>query len=148
MAEPASASSTLTAKAYCVDQVQASVTSNVTGIAAMLLEVRDNNDPVPLGGNESYDITVTNQGTEPNENVALTITLPPNMRYVNSSGAGVARVRGDTVSIQIGRIDAGMAARVALITQAVAAGDVRLKVQMTSDSLETPVLEEESTRLY
>ena len=64
-------SNTAGASAYCADAVTAWARTSVEGIAAILLEVIDVSDPIELGDSETYQITVTNQGSAPDTNIVI-----------------------------------------------------------------------------
>jgi uncharacterized repeat protein (TIGR01451 family) len=82
------------AQGLCVaDAATASATTAVTGLAAILLEVVDTQDPVPVGQQEIYRIRVTNQGTVPDTNIRLRVNLPAEMTLV-SSAPGAAQAQG------------------------------------------------------
>ncbi len=63
------------AAATCADAVTASASTSVEGIAAVLLEVIDLADPIEVGGEETYVITATNQGSVADTNVQITVVL-------------------------------------------------------------------------
>ncbi|HEY0685361.1 MAG TPA: SdrD B-like domain-containing protein [Steroidobacter sp.] len=45
-------------------------------------------DPVTAGGNVTYTLSVQNLGPDPSQTLQIVDTLPPNVSYVSSSGAG------------------------------------------------------------
>jgi uncharacterized repeat protein (TIGR01451 family) len=73
--------------ATCAESVKASAKTDVMGIAAILLEVVDVSDPIEVGKNETYVITVTNQGSAPDTDIVVKCKLEEGMQYVTSSGA-------------------------------------------------------------
>lgn len=75
----------VSAKAYCAE-ADAETTTEVVGIPAILLEVVDNDDPIEVGANETYDIIVINQGSAEGTNIAITCTIPPQQEYVSADG--------------------------------------------------------------
>jgi hypothetical protein len=66
---------TATVTAVCANTVTATAETTVYGIAAVLLEVIDTDDPVRVGGQTTYLITATNQGSSPNTNVQITAAV-------------------------------------------------------------------------
>ena len=140
---------TALAKAYCADPVKASVTTKVEGIPAVLLEVIDEQDPIEVGGDVIYRITVTNQGSAPGTNIKIVVTLEPQQQYVSSQGATRGTARGKTVTFApLASLAPKAKAVWTLRAKAVDAGDVRLKVSMTTDQIGRPVEETEATNLY
>ena len=139
---------TVRATATCTE-ASAEATTEVVGIAAILLEVVDVMDPVAVGNNETYEITVTNQGSTDDKNIQIVCIVPGEMEYVSSQGPTTATVDGQTVKFApIGSLAPKDRAVYKVTTKGVKAGDVRFKVEMTSDMLRTPVNETESTNVY
>jgi uncharacterized repeat protein (TIGR01451 family) len=64
------------ATAYCAKDT-AAVQTRILGIPGTLLEVIDIADPIQIGDNVTYEITVTNQGTDPNTDVKIVVELNP-----------------------------------------------------------------------
>jgi len=62
-------------RARCADPVSVTTETVVEGIAAILLEVIDVEDPIELGSYETYFITTTCQGTSDSTNVHITCEL-------------------------------------------------------------------------
>lgn len=137
------------AEAYCAEAVTASVETVVAGIPALLLEVIDVEDPIALGDEEQYRITVTNQGSAAATNVQIVCTLEDTMEYVSSAGATDGRLRGQEVTFSpLARLAPGDEAEWHVTVRAVRAGDVRFTVRMTGETLTRPVQETESTTFY
>ena len=97
---------TVTANAYCADRVQQSPSSTVENVAAILLELVDTNDPVPVGQNEVYEIRITNQGSKQDSNVVLTMTLPEGLNFVSGGGDATANAQDKTVTFNVGNLAA------------------------------------------
>jgi len=140
---------TATAKAECASDVSATASTAVKGIAAILLEVIDIDDPIELGNNETYVITVTNQGTSAGTNIKIVCTLEENVEYTSASGPTTANVKDGVVTFgPLPKLAPRAKAIWRVIVKAVKPGDVRFKVTMTSDQLRRPVEETESTEMY
>ena len=140
---------TAIASAICAEGVRASAKTSVAGIPAVLLEVIDVTDPVEVGGQTTYVIVTTNQGSAPDTNISIVCTLEDNEQYVSSSGATRATAAGKTVTFAPLRSLAPKAkATWRVVIKAVKAGDVRFTVVMNTDQLTRPVQETESTHLY
>ncbi len=139
---------TATATAYCAES-SATAPFDVEGVAAILLEVIDVEDPIEVGANETYVITVTNQGSAEDKNIVITCTLPPEMDYVSSDGPTKATVTGKTVKFAP---FASLAPKAKIVFKVVAKGikegDLRFKTSMTSDMIDSPIEETESTHVY
>ncbi|MDT7042279.1 hypothetical protein [Candidatus Nitronereus thalassa] len=129
---------------------RAEVCTSVEGVAALLLEVTDSPDPVEIGTQTSYSILVTNQGTANATNIKIAATIPDGMEYVSSSGS-TARlvVLGKLVDFDpIPTLRPKENLVFTVTVKGVQPGDLRFRVEMNADQLTSPVLEEESTKLY
>jgi uncharacterized repeat protein (TIGR01451 family) len=128
---------------------KADVGVHVEGIAALLLEVVDLDDPVEVGGETSYEIRVVNQGTAPSTGLQIVATVPAEMAVRGATGPTPYRIQGQQVVFEpMSRLaaHADTVYRVKVLAQK--PGDLRFKVQLTSEQLRAPVIEEESTRAY
>jgi len=138
-----------TVKGICAEAQTDSCQTEVLGIAAILLEVIDISDPVEVGQNETYVITATNQGTADDTNVKIVCTLEDMAQFVSCEGATRGVSQGKAVTFApLPRLVPKARATWKVVVKAVKEGDSRFKVSMTSDILERPVEETESTNLY
>ena len=137
-----------TAVAICAE-ASGSATTKIEGIPAVLLETIDVEDPIEVGANETYVITVTNQGSSEGTNVVVVCTLPPEEEYVSADGPTRASVDGKKVSFApLPSLDPKAKAVYRVVVRGTRAGDVRFKVTMTSDQAVIAVEETESTHIY
>lgn len=147
---PGMLKNTASAKAYCASAVAADASTQVQGIPAILLEVIDLDDPIEVGSDEVYVITVTNQGSAMDTGIRLTVTLPDEQRFINVTGPTSASASGNVVTIApLASLAPKAKAEWRVKVKAVGEGNIRLKVQMMSDQLSGPPVEEtESTNQY
>ncbi len=123
--------------------------TEVLGVAALLLEVVDADDPVEVGSDSRYNIIVRNQGTLPATNVRIVATVPAELAVVRVQGPADHKKEGQKVSFDALTIPANSDAVYRIFVRAVKAGDVRFRAEMTADQLPAGrVLEEESTNVY
>ena len=121
----------------------------VEGVAALVFQVVDRNDPVEVGGEVVYDIQVSNQGSKAAENVQLQAILPPEMKPLAAEGASRYDVAGQQVSFQpLARLAPRSEATFQVRAQALRAGDAKISVQIKSSDMTTPVVKEEATRIF
>jgi len=146
---------TAKAEAVCADAVSASATTQVLGIPAILLEVIDLEDPIPVGETVTYEVTATNQGSAVGTNIKIVVTLEENAQYVSSEMCCDPRLRSgtlqgtDTIEFPpLPELAPKAKAKWKVVVKAVKSGDVRLAVAMTEDQLGRPVKETEATRFY
>ncbi|MCS7237684.1 MAG: hypothetical protein NZ899_05370 [Thermoguttaceae bacterium] len=137
------------AEAERAGPAQASLPIEVEGIAALQFQVADRQDPVALGGETVYEIRLTNAGSKKAAAVRVTIQLPPGLRplaaeapvrYVADSG----RITFDPLP----ELQPKAEVVYTLSAQAIRAGDQRIRVEVTSDELRTPLAKEENTHVY
>lgn len=129
---------------------QADTCTEFVGVAALLLEVVDTDDPVELGAETSYVILVRNQGTLAATNIRLTATVPTQMGVVRVVGPTDNRKDGQKIVFEPLTLAPGTDGRYQVFVKALEPGDVRFRVEMTADQLTSglPVVEEESTTIY
>ncbi len=137
-----------TVSAICAKNSAKAVTA-VQGIPAILLECVDEADPIEIGAQETYTITVTNQGTAADTNIVIKCTLPGEQEFVSASSPTKETVEGQVVTFAPLKSLAPKAkATYKVVVKALKAGDVRFTVSLKSDQLKTPVGETESTNIY
>ncbi len=133
----------------CAKQVTSACQTRVIGIPAILLEVVDVDDPVEVGKQTTYIITVTNQGTAPGTNIKVGADIPAESAYVSATGPSPATAVGKRVTFgPIPSLAPKQKAEWRMIVTATAPGDARLGVDMSSDQFTAPVRETESTNHY
>ncbi len=140
---------TATANAKCAEAVTSLSKTKVAGIAAILLEVVDSPDPIEVGQNVVYTVSVTNQGSAADTAIRINCMLEKGMEYVSSEGPTKA-------TVEEGKISFGALASIApkgtavwkVTVKASEAGDMRFKATMNSDQLSRPVEETEATKFY
>lgn len=139
---------TVRAEAQCTEAT-ASVSTEVAGIPAILLEVVDLEDPIEVGSNETYLIVVTNQGSATGTNIRVTCTVPDEQEYVSGTGPSQASVSGKKVTFApLATLAAKAKATYRVVVKGTKAGDVRFAVELISDQMTSPVNETESTHQY
>ena len=127
---------------------QDTIMTEVITLPALLLELVDKQDPMQVGSNEVYTIVVLNQGQGDDKNVKIVCRLPEGFEYVESAGPTKANVDGQTITFDPLEIFAPKRKVTYTVTaKVVKPGDVRTKVDLSSDYLKTPVTETEPTRL-
>lgn len=138
-----------TVRADCAEAVTASAQTEVRTIAALAMQVTDNEDPVRVGEATTYRIVVKNGGSGADQNIKVVATLPPQVKLVQTTGPTPGTADGSKVTFApLNRLDAGQTVSWLVEVRGEEAGDVRFRVEMTSESLTVPVIETQSTRLY
>ena len=121
----------------------------IEGIAAILFEITDTNDPIETSGETTYDIRIVNQGSKAAGNVQLVVQLPPEMRFVAAEGPTRQIVDGSRVAFEpIARLAPKANTTYRVRVQGLKPGDLRIRAQLLTDEIRVPVTKEESTRVY
>ena len=139
----------LSARAYCA-ATTAEVVTQVRGIPAILLEMVDTHDPVPIGGQETYVVTITNQGSASDSNIKLVCQLPEGFTFIATDGPTDATNVGREITFAALRhLAPGQRVVYRIMARAESLpGDKRFKVKITTDQITAPVQESEATRTY
>jgi uncharacterized repeat protein (TIGR01451 family) len=138
-----------TVSCVCGKAVNSSCQTRVVGIPAILLEVIDIEDPVEVGKQTTYVITVTNQGTAPGTNIQVAADVPALSSYVSATGPTPATVAGKRVTFgAVASLGPKQQVEWRMVVTATAPGDARLAVELKSDQFKEPIRETESTNHY
>lgn len=128
---------------------QAEACTEFKGVSALLTELIDTEDPVEVGGNTSYVVTIFNQGSKPVTHLVVVADVPAQETLVSANGPSPNRRDGAKLVFDPTTLQPQATARYTISVKAVAPGDVRFRLDVTADQLTGgPVLEEESTTLY
>jgi uncharacterized repeat protein (TIGR01451 family) len=121
----------------------------VEGIAALLFSVADVTDPIEVGGTTAYEIRVKNQGSKAASNVRFEALIPEGMKAISGDGPTHYRLEGQQVTFEpLAHLEPQGESIYRIHVEGIRSGDQRFHVQMTSDETTTPVVKEESTRVY
>ncbi|HEX5137208.1 MAG TPA: hypothetical protein VFY93_09560 [Planctomycetota bacterium] len=122
------------------------------GVAALSLEVVDNEDPIAVGSEVTYTITVRNQGSAPARNVRVECASEDGMALVGADGATKREGSGEPAKsfafVSLDALAPGQTATWWVKVKAEKAGDVRFRASVTSGDMERPVGETEATKFY
>src|SRR6476620_3962555 len=115
------------------------------GDADLALSKTDSPDPVVVGNNVTYTITVTNPAasTGPATNVVVTDNLPGDVDFVSATG-GVCQHNANTVTCDLGQVNAGSSAVVTIVVKTKKDGTLSNTASVTSTPDEDPVLSNNS----
>jgi uncharacterized repeat protein (TIGR01451 family) len=129
------------------DQVKQQIL--VEGLAAIMFEVRDLEDPIEVGGETGYEIRVVNQGTKAATNVQVAVHLPPGMQIVSAEGETQHGTRGGALMFEpLPQLSPKADTLYRVRVQGLQAGDQRVTVEVNTDDLAQPIRREESTRVF
>jgi len=121
----------------------------VEGLAAIMFEVRDAEDPIEVGGETTYEIRVFNQGSKAATNVQVLVTLPPGIEALSASGESRHTVQaGGVVFEPLAQLAPKTDTVYRIQVRGVQPGDQRVTVQVSTDDISQPIRREESTRVF
>jgi len=147
--QPGSLSLAPTVQGTCAPRAQSTCLTRVEAVSGILVEVIDLVDPVEVGQEVNYVITVTNQGLLTGSNIRILCSLPASQEYLSSTGPTTARVvDGKLVLEALPSLEGKAVASWQVLVKALSADDARFNVELRSDQFERPILEMEATRQY
>jgi uncharacterized repeat protein (TIGR01451 family) len=121
----------------------------IDGLAAIMFEVRDLEDPIEVGRETGYEIRVVNQGTKAATNVQVAVKLPAGMQLVSAEGETQhAERQGAIIFEPLAQLAAKADTVYRVRVQGTAAGDQRVTVEVNTDDLAQPIRREESTLVF
>jgi uncharacterized repeat protein (TIGR01451 family) len=121
----------------------------IEGLAAIMFEVRDAEDPIEVGGETNYEIRVVNQGSKAATNVQVVVSLPPGIEALSASGETRHTVQaGGVVFEPLAQLAPKTDTVYRIQAKGVQPGDQRVTVQVNTDDISQPIRREESTRVF
>ena len=121
----------------------------VEGIAEVFFAVVDVDDPIEVGEQTTYEVRVVNQGSKAATNVRLAAYLPRELQFVAAEGpVRHADEPGRVVFEPLPRLAPKADTTYRIRVQGSQPGDLRLRVELSTDEVSQPVSKEESTRVY
>jgi uncharacterized repeat protein (TIGR01451 family) len=121
----------------------------VESTAELQFTVADSADPIEVGTDTTYRITLTNRGSNAATNIRLAVGLPPQLKPLGGDGPTRVAIQGQQVSVDaLARLGPGEEALYKLKVQGLQEGPQRIQVQLVTDETPVPVTREEITRVY
>lgn len=130
-------------------RAESELVTRVEGVAALLVELVDTEDPVEAGGETSYEVRITNTGSKTETDIKLVATVPDGMQFKNCQGPVRYREEGKTIVFEtLDKLAPRADAIFRINCKAVDVGTMRFKIQVNSANLTEGVVKQESTRIY
>lgn len=127
----------------------ASTQTKVVSLPALLVTVVDEQDPVRVGDEVMYTITVRNQGTAADKDVQVTAELPESLSFSEAGGETSAKNDGQQVKFEkVKTIEPGEDLQWTLKATAKSKANTKLRVTLKSKGLKQKVESQEPTQLY
>jgi uncharacterized repeat protein (TIGR01451 family) len=124
-------------------------TTRVEGLAAILFEVADVNDPIEVGEETTYEVRVVNQGSKASTDIVLVADLPVGILPISTAGPTRGVIEGQRVIFQaLPRLAPKADTTYRIRVKGQRPGDLRIRVQLQTAEMTSPVTKEESTRVY
>jgi uncharacterized repeat protein (TIGR01451 family) len=124
-----------------------SATIEILGVPASNLQVRGDVNPAEINKEITYSMKVTNPGSLPARNVRISVKLSPQLSAVGTMGTEAKfDTKANTVEFApVAALERGQELNFKLKVRAVKAGDARCRVEMRSDTLPQPEVDEVTT---
>jgi uncharacterized repeat protein (TIGR01451 family) len=124
-------------------------TTVVEEITDLVFTLTDENVPIEVGSETTYQVRVANNGTKIARNVRIAIQAPEGLEIVDADGPTQFQQQGEQFVTQpIAELGEGEEAVYRITAKGTRAGDQVLRVQLLSDEFSTPVTKEEITKVY
>jgi len=107
--------------------------------------IESSDNPICIGETTRFRVVLINKGQEYDSNVNVVVNFPPELTPVNASGASAAQVNGQSVVFApFPNLAPRQTLEYYVTVKAIGAGDLRPKVQVSSDFIKNPITQEES----
>ena len=124
--------------------------TGIVTLPAMLLECYDNEQDRTYDGKFTYTVRIYNQGDAADNNVKLTAQMPEGLTFVSADGPTDVTADGQKLTFDtIDTFEPGQQEVWKIQTKSKdgAEGDVRFKVELNTEAMDSPATAEEPTRL-
>lgn len=121
-------------------------TTRWRGRPALCVNVCPSENPICIGEHTTYTIHVQNQGSESDDNVKVVVRFPNEIKPLCSYGDTSGDVSGNTVTfVPYNNLRPKQSLTYRIDAEAVGSGDARVVVEISSDSVRTPIVQQDST---
>ena len=125
--------------------------TRVEGVSALVMEVRDLDNPVEVNADTGYEVRIVNMGTKMETQLVIACTLPEKMELrdaVCSAGLKYTVNGRDIIFETIPKLAPRADISFRINVRGTAPGDYRFRATLKADGLTNPVVREETTKVY
>jgi uncharacterized repeat protein (TIGR01451 family) len=124
-------------------------TVEVASMSQLQFTIADEADPIEVGAETTYVITLDNSGSGAATDIQLSVALPPQLKAIGGDGPTSVVVEGGQLAIDpLGRLGAGEKAVYKIRVQGLGDGPQRFQVRLLTKETGVPVTKEEVTHVY
>jgi uncharacterized repeat protein (TIGR01451 family) len=124
-------------------------TTTVQALTELAFSVQDTQDPIEVNAETTYEIRVVNNGNKSATNVQLAAVFPAALTPLRGDGPTKTEIAGQQVIMApIDKIAGRDEVIYRIAAKGISAGDHIIAVQIISDEVSTPVVKQESTKVY
>jgi hypothetical protein len=121
----------------------------VEGLAAVLFQLSHTKDPLEIGGETTYEISVINQGSKASSNLQIAVFFPDELRPLSAEGPAKYTIQDNKLLFEsLPQLAPKSVAAFRVRAKGIRPGDLRVRCQLQTDEMQQPVVKEESTRVY
>ncbi len=133
--EAGEVSTKVEAMAYCAENASATISTDFQGIPALQVVVVDQKDPVEVGGETVYEISILNEGTAMDADIRLTGELPSTLEFVSATGDSEVQANGSQLTFNpVKNLAPGDRASWLIAVRGVEAGKEEFRLNVKSKS--------------
>jgi hypothetical protein len=121
-------------------------TTRWRGRPALNACINSTENPICVGEPTSYTIDVVNQGSEADTNVMVVVRFPTELQPIQTTGDSKGTISGQTVTFgPYPTLRPRQTITYRVDAQGKSSGDARVGVEVTSDTMKTPLVQQEGT---
>jgi uncharacterized repeat protein (TIGR01451 family) len=121
-------------------------TTRWKGRAALNVCIVESEDPICVKEHTTYTVDVVNQGSEDDNKVNVVVRFPAELKPVRAYGDTAGTISGQTVTFApSGTLRAKQSMKYRVEAEGVASGDARVNVEVSSEAIKTPIMQQAST---
>ena|GEM_PF-1037736 len=130
-------------------KAEKAMATKIEGLSAMSMEVRATENPVEVGSDTTYEIVVTNSGSNPEADLKLVCTLPPQVKLKSVAAPVKYSLAGSEMIFEpLSKLAPRGDVIYKVTVTATGKGDARFRTQISSATMGEPLTKTESTRVY